>query len=53
MIAADLPNVEMLLVRVDEEVQALRDRAGQQVEQLEQQVEEQVENPCERARSLF
>jgi hypothetical protein len=53
LLAANLPNVEMLRERVDEEVQELRDRAEQQVEELEQQVEEEVQNLQDRVRSLF
>ena len=53
LLRADLPNVEMLRERVNEEVQELRDQADQQVEELEQQLEDEVQNLQDRARSLL
>ena len=53
LLNANLPSVEQLRERVDQEVQELRDQAEQEVEELEQQLEEEVENLEDRVRSLF
>jgi hypothetical protein len=53
LLNANLPSVEDLRERVDQEVQELRDQADQQVEELEQQLEEEVEELQDRVRSLF
>ncbi|MBT8146045.1 MAG: hypothetical protein KJN90_04285 [Gammaproteobacteria bacterium] len=53
LLQADLPNVEMLRERVDQEVQELRDQAEEQVEELEERLEDEVENLQDRVRSLL
>lgn len=53
LLNANLPSVDDLRERVDQEVQELRDQAEEQVEELEEQLEDEVENLQDRVRSLL